>query len=94
MTAAGTTDRVAKIRERLETAFAPTALEITDDSHRHVGHAGARDGRGHFSVRIVAARFAGVKPLERHRLIYEALGELMATDIHALSLIAVAPNEQ
>jgi BolA protein len=85
---------VAHIRERLEAAFAPTVLEIVDDSHRHVGHAGARDGRGHFTVRIVSARFAGAKPLERHRLVYEALGDLMLTDIHALSLIAAAPTEQ
>lgn len=85
---------MAQIRERLEAAFAPTALEIVDDSQRHVGHAGARDGRGHFTVRIVSARFAGAKPLERHRLVYEALGDLMLTDIHALSLIAAAPTEQ
>lgn len=85
---------MAQIRERLEAALAPTALEIVDDSQRHVGHAGARDGRGHFTVRIVSARFAGAKPLERHRLVYEALGDLMLTDIHALSLIAAAPTEQ
>jgi len=94
VTPAGNTDRVTKIRERLEAAFAPATLEITDDSHRHVGHAGARDGRGHFSVRIVAARFAGARPLERHRLVYEALGDLMLTDIHALSVTAIAPKEQ
>lgn len=94
MTSPNRTDRVAQIRERLEAALAPTALEIVDDSQRHVGHAGARDGRGHFTVRIVSARFAGAKPLERHRLVYEALGDLMLTDIHALSLIAAAPTEQ
>jgi BolA protein len=82
-------DRVAKIRERLEAAFAPESLEITDDSHLHVGHAGAKEGKGHYSVRIVSRRFAGHKPLERHRMVYEALGDLMLTDIHALQVSAL-----
>jgi BolA protein len=85
-------ERIALIRERLEAAFAPTALEIVDDSHRHVGHAGARDGRGHFTVKIVSSKFVGTKPLERHRMVYEALGSLMLTDIHALSVVAQAPS--
>ena len=80
--------RVAAIRARLEQAFAPEQLEIVDDSHRHAGHAGARDGRGHFHVRIVSQRFAGVRTLERHRMVYGALGSLMQTDIHALSVEA------
>ena len=88
-----TGDRLAVMRERLETAFHPSSLEITDDSHRHVGHAGARDGRGHFSVAIVASAFTGAKRLERHRMVYAALGTLMQTDIHALSVTALAPNE-
>ncbi|HZF29303.1 MAG TPA: BolA family protein [Gammaproteobacteria bacterium] len=88
-----TQDRVAAIRARLEAELAPSALEITDDSHRHAGHAGARDGRGHFSVTIVADRFAGAKRLERHRMVYSALGSLMQTDIHALSVTALAPDE-
>jgi BolA family transcriptional regulator, general stress-responsive regulator len=82
------------IRERLEAAFAPTSLEIIDDSHRHAGHAGAKDGRGHFSVNIVAERFAGAKTIERHRMVYAAMGSLMQTDIHALSVTAIAPSEQ
>lgn len=73
--------------------MAPSSLEITDDSHRHAGHAGARDGRGHFSVTIVASRFAGARRLERHRMVYSALGSLMQTDIHALSVTALAPDE-
>jgi BolA protein len=73
--------------------LAPSSLEITDDSHRHAGHAGARDGRGHFSVTIVASRVAGAKRLERHRMVYSALGSLMQTDIHALSVTALAPDE-
>lgn len=86
-------DRVAAIRERLEAALAPTALEIVDDSRRHAGHAGARDGRGHFNVSIVSDRFVGAKRLERHRMVYAALGDLMQTDIHALSVIALTPAE-
>jgi BolA protein len=82
------TERIALIRERLESAFAPTLLEIIDDSHKHAGHVGARDGRGHFTVRIMSHKFAGTTPLERHRMVYEALGSLMQTDIHALSVFA------
>ena len=89
-----TSNRVALIRERLETAFAPSALEIIDDSHRHAGHEGAKDGRGHFRVNIVAERFAGAKTIERHRMVYAAMGSLMQTDIHALSVTAIAPSEQ
>ncbi len=85
--------RIATIRARLEHALAPTALEITDESHLHAGHAGARDGRGHFRVRIVANAFAGVRSVQRHQLVYAALGELMQTDIHALALDTKAPNE-
>jgi BolA protein len=84
--------RVAAIRAALEQAFAPTLLEIRDDSHRHAGHAGARDGRGHFHVEIASAAFAGQSSLQRHRAIYAALGDLMATDIHALSIDARAPQ--
>lgn len=80
--------RVAAIRDALETAFTPSELEIRDDSHRHAGHAGARDGRGHFDVRIVSKAFAGMTPLARHRAVYAALGDLMTTDIHALSIRA------
>lgn len=83
--------RVEAIRAALEAAFAPTVLEVQDDSHKHVGHAGARDGRGHFSVRITSAAFAGQLPLARHRAVYAALGGLMETDIHALAIRADAP---
>ena len=88
-----TSQRVAMIRQRLESAFAPTELEIVDDSHRHAGHAGARDGRGHFNVRIVSSAFSGKRQVERHRLVYAALGALMQTDIHALGLIASSPDD-
>ena len=85
--------RIGQIRSRLEAAFTPAVLEVVDESHRHAGHAGARDGRGHFLVRIVSDRFEGVKPLARHRMVYAALGPLMQTDIHALSLEALSPTE-
>ena len=81
------------MRSRLDAAFSPDLLEIVDDSHKHAGHAGAKDGRGHFVVRIVSARFEGVKPLARHRMVYAALGPLLQTDIHALSLEALSPTE-
>lgn len=85
--------RVARIRAALQAAFAPQSLEVEDDSHRHAGHAGARDGRGHFNVRIVSAAFAGMAPLARHRAVYAALGTMMESDIHALSIRAEAPRE-
>lgn len=86
-------ERVEAIRSRLTAALAPVELAIEDESHRHAGHAGARDGRGHFRVRIVSAAFAGKPPLARHRAVYDALGELMQTDIHALAIDARAPEE-
>ena len=88
-----TAERVALIRSRLEAAFDPEELEVVDDSHRHAGHAGARDGRGHFQVRIRSRRFAGKRTVERHRLVYAALGSLMQTDIHALGLVVESPDD-
>ena len=85
--------RAETIRSRLAAALAPTALDIEDESHRHAGHAGARDGRGHFRVRIVSAAFEGQSPLARHRAVYAALGDLMQTDIHALVIDARTPEE-
>ena len=86
-------ERVERIRSLLVDALAPDAIEVTDDSHKHAGHAGARGGQGHFSVEIVSAAFAGKLPLARHRLVYAALGEMMQTDIHALSIRARTPDE-
>ena len=80
-----------QIRSRLETAFEPEHLELVDESHRHRGHAGAADGKGHFRVRIVSKRFRYTPPLQRQRMIFDALGELMQTDIHALSISAQPP---
>ena len=88
-----TTARIALIRAALEEQLAPTKLDIVDESHLHRGHAGAKSGRGHFRVTIVAERFAGLTLLKRHRLVFAALGELMTTDIHALSIDTRAPEE-
>ncbi|MCC7410386.1 MAG: BolA family transcriptional regulator [Gammaproteobacteria bacterium] len=85
--------RLALIRRRLEDGFAPLRLEVRDESHLHAGHAGARSGRGHFRVTVVSDRFAGQAPLARHRAVYAALGELMQTDIHALTITALTPAE-
>lgn len=83
------------IRQRLTAALAPSALDLVDESALHVGHAGARpQGESHFRVSIVAAAFAGKSRLERQRLVFAALGDLMQTDIHALSVTALAPGEQ
>jgi BolA protein len=84
--------RVARMHAALQ-ALHPDTLEISDDSHKHVGHEGARDGRGHFSVDIVSAEFSGLAPLARHRRVYSALGEMMQTDIHALQIRARTPAE-
>ena len=84
--------RIEKIRAALQ-ALAPERLEIEDESHLHAGHAGASSGRGHFRVEIVSAAFVGELPLARHRRVHAALGELMRTDIHALSLRARTPEE-
>ena len=85
--------RVAMIRERLTSAFAPTVLDIEDDSAKHAGHAGARSGGGHFNVRIVSKEFSGKSLVQRHRLVYDAVGDAMQQEIHALSIQAKAPDE-
>jgi BolA protein len=86
-------ERIARMRALLEAAFDPMSLEVIDDSHKHAGHAGARDGRGHFTVEIVSEAFAGKPPLARHRAVYSALGAMMEDDIHALSIRADTPAE-
>ena len=85
--------RMELIRLRLTDALAPEMLEIEDESDLHAGHAGARDGRGHFRVTIVSPRFAGLSRIARHRLVFSTLGDLMQTDIHALTLQAFSPEE-
>jgi BolA protein len=87
------TNRVRMIEERLRQRLAPEDLAVTDESHLHAGHAGARTGKGHFAVSLCSPRFAGVPPLERHRMVYAALGEIMEREIHALRIDARAPGE-
>lgn len=81
---------INEIRTALERAFSPLSLEVLDDSARHAGHEGARSG-GHFRVTLVSRSFAGRPPLERHRMVYEALAPLMGHGIHALNISAAAP---
>ena len=83
-----TEERIRLIRERLVKSLAPAHLDIEDESHLHAGHAGAEDGRGHFVVTIQASAFSGQPLLKRHRMVYQALGEMMQTDIHALTINA------
>jgi BolA protein len=87
-------DRKSKINEALVTAFSPQELRIKDQSHLHAGHEGAKDGRGHFDVFIVSDGFSGLNRVQRHRVVYAALGELMETDIHAVRITATTPSEQ
>ena len=89
-----TAERVEAIREALEAEFAPLHILVKDQSHLHAGHAGARDGLGHFEVTIVADAFDGKSRIERHRMIFSALGTMMQTDIHALKINAFSPAER
>ncbi|HSL69301.1 MAG TPA: BolA family protein [Longimicrobiales bacterium] len=82
------------IRQRLTTALSPSRLALVDESARHAGHAGARpQGESHFRVSIVSAKFAGKSRVERQRMVFAALGDLMQTEIHALAITALAPGE-
>ena len=78
--------RISNIKTRLENQLSPTRLIIEDESHLHSGHAGSKTGMGHFRVTICSDHFQGLRPLQQHRLVYDALGEMMQTDIHALSI--------
>lgn len=81
-------ERIIEIENRLRDAFKPLHLLVVDDSAQHHGHEGAKDGRGHFSVKITAQAFQGKTLAERHRMIYTILGDMMKTDIHALQIEA------
>lgn len=86
--------RVDMIRQRLEAALRVEALDIIDDSHKHIGHEGARAGGGHYRVRVVSPDFEGQRALQRHRLVYQAMGDAMRNDvIHALNIEALTPAE-
>jgi stress-induced morphogen len=82
------------IRKKLTEAFAPAALEVVNDSHRHAGHAGSPGtGESHFTIKVVSAAFAGKSRLERHRMVNQALAAELAGKIHALAIAALAPDE-
>jgi BolA protein len=84
--------RIRQMDSLLRQTFNIHNLEIEDQSHLHAGHAGAKDGKGHFRVLIVADEFAGLSPIKRHQLVYAAVGDMMNTDIHALIIDAQPPG--
>ena len=81
-----------EVAARLREAFPDARIEVTDDSHRHAGHAGAAGGAGHYSVEIEAVSFRGLKPIAQHRLVYDALTDWMPHRVHALSIRASVPH--
>jgi len=87
------TDRITKIEQKLQQALAPESLDIKDESHLHAGHAGAKSGGGHYAVTLVSQKFSGKTPIQRHRMVYEALNEMMQKEIHALNIKASTPDE-
>ena len=87
-------DRLKLIKHRLQEALAPSTLSIIDESHLHAGHAGAQEsGGGHFNIKISSPQFKDKSAIERHRMIYMALGDAMGTEIHAVSISAQTPQE-
>lgn len=86
-------DRTDQIEKLLTKALAPVSLQVTDDSHEHVGHGGFHEGGSHFSVTLVSRSFNSLDTLSRHRMIYDALGDMMQKEIHALKIFAFAPDE-
>ena len=87
-----TSERVEKIRQRLTDALHPESLDIEDDSASHAGHASAGGG-GHFNVIIVSDKFDGLNLIKRHRMVYDAVGDMMNSEIHALSMKTYTPDE-
>ena len=86
-------ERMQQIEAKLRCALEPESLDLIDDSHKHAGHAGSKEGAGHFDLTIVSANFSGVNTIGRHRLVYEALSDMMPAEIHALSIKAFSPEE-
>lgn len=85
--------RTEMIRERLTRELQPEKLDIIDESAKHAGHAGAASGGGHFIIQIVSPAFSGKSLIQRHRLVYDAVNDMMQTEIHALSIQATSPEE-
>jgi BolA protein len=86
-------DRCARIEAELRDRLAAVHVEVIDESHLHVGHVGARDGGGHFRAVVVSLRFEGKAPVQRQRLVYDALESAMGSEIHALSMKTLTPAE-
>jgi BolA protein len=86
--------RAERIRERLAASFATAQVAVEDDSARHAGHAGARGGAGHFRVRVESQAFSGRTRIERHRMVYEALADMLPGEIHALNIDARSPDDE
>ena len=78
--------RIEQMQQLLTEHLQPSQLDIIDESHLHAGHVGAKEGKGHFKVRIASAKFNGLRAIQRHRLVFDSLGDMMSTDIHALSI--------
>lgn len=85
--------RYDQILSKLSETLKPVECQLTDDSEAHRGHAGAAGGAGHYSVRIVCQQFEGLNRISRHRLVYDAVGDMMQTEIHALNIVALSPSE-
>jgi BolA family transcriptional regulator, general stress-responsive regulator len=86
-------DRITRIRTRLTETFSPLECQLEDESALHAGHAGAASGGGHFRLRIVSDKFENQGRIARHRLVYDCLGDMMHTEIHALAITALTPSE-
>ena len=85
--------RVGMIEQCLRQSLTPVSIEVVDESAQHAGHAGAKSGGGHYALTIVSAKFTGQSMVQRHRMIYAALGDAMRQEIHALSIRAYTPDE-
>ncbi len=86
-------NRVERIQALLKSALTPTECQVDDESHLHAGHAGAASGGGHYRLRLVSAHFEGLNKVARHRLVYDALHEMMPQEIHALAMTLHTPGE-
>lgn len=86
------TNTIERMREKLS-SLEPSEIAIEDESAMHAGHEGAKSGGGHYRLRVISEHFAGLAPLARHRLVYDALADMMQRDIHALSIQALTPDE-
>ena len=85
--------RFDQLQSRLTSALKPVVCELEDDSAAHAGHAGAASGGSHYNLKIISHHFEGLNRISRHRLVYDAIGDMMHTDVHALAIVAMAPSE-